>query len=225
MRQLDLSMRTTSRTSAGPVGGSCRTRQDCLPTRSTKPARRGMREVRLTSSRPRTSPSRRPSPTSRPSEFSRSGASEARNCSRSSCSTLLTPACLSNRPRACRDAQPHDGQRLRDHAPLRERPEPAAARGSRGSRQSPPPSGAERHAVGVGRYDSGSYMNSRSSCEHRHAVAIFAAHSTAASRDGSSRTVNPPSNSRVWGYVPAVAEPSPATMTGATSSLMPPPKT
>src|SRR5262245_26561028 len=44
---------------------------------------------------------------------------------------------------------------------------------------------------------SGSYPNSRSSCEQRQAVAIFAAHQTAASRDGSSRTQKPPSNSFV----------------------------
>src|SRR5262249_11974948 len=44
---------------------------------------------------------------------------------------------------------------------------------------------------------SGSYPNSRSSCEQRQALAIFAAHWTAASRDGSSRTQKPPSNSLV----------------------------
>src|SRR5262249_33873867 len=46
---------------------------------------------------------------------------------------------------------------------------------------------------------SGSYPNSRSSCEQRQALAIFAAHWTAASRDGSSRTQKPPSNSLVCG--------------------------
>ena len=46
---------------------------------------------------------------------------------------------------------------------------------------------------------SGSYWNSRSSCEQRQALAIFAAHWTAASRDGSSRTQKPPSNSLVCG--------------------------
>src|SRR5262249_10274693 len=45
----------------------------------------------------------------------------------------------------------------------------------------------------------GSYPNSRSSCEQRQALAIFAAHWTAASRDGSSRTQKPPSNSLVCG--------------------------
>lgn len=44
---------------------------------------------------------------------------------------------------------------------------------------------------------SGSYPNSRSSCEQRQALAIFAAHWMAASRDGSSRTQKPPSNSLV----------------------------
>src|SRR5262245_46235149 len=46
---------------------------------------------------------------------------------------------------------------------------------------------------------SGSYPNSRSSCEQRQALAIFAAHWTAVSRDGSSRTQKPPSNSLVCG--------------------------
>jgi hypothetical protein len=46
---------------------------------------------------------------------------------------------------------------------------------------------------------SGSSANSRSSCEQRQALAIFAAHWTAASRDGSSRTQKPPSNSLVCG--------------------------
>src|SRR5262249_24513046 len=46
---------------------------------------------------------------------------------------------------------------------------------------------------------SGSYPNSRSSCEQRQALAIFPAHWTAASRDGSSRTQKPPSNSLVCG--------------------------
>ena len=46
---------------------------------------------------------------------------------------------------------------------------------------------------------SGSYPNSRSSCEQRQALAIFAAHSMAASRDGSSKTQNPPLNSLVCG--------------------------
>ena len=46
---------------------------------------------------------------------------------------------------------------------------------------------------------SGSYPNSRSSCEQRQALAIFAAHWTAASRDGSSSTQKPPSNSFVCG--------------------------
>ena len=46
---------------------------------------------------------------------------------------------------------------------------------------------------------SGSYPNSRSSCEQRQALAIFAAHRMAASRDGSCRTQKPPSNSFVWG--------------------------
>lgn len=46
---------------------------------------------------------------------------------------------------------------------------------------------------------SGSSPNSRSSCEQRHALAIFAAHRMAASRDGSCRIQKPPSNSFVWG--------------------------
>src|SRR5262249_57522016 len=46
---------------------------------------------------------------------------------------------------------------------------------------------------------SGSYPNSRSSCEQRQALAIFTAHWTAASRDGSSRAQKPPSNSLVCG--------------------------
>ena len=46
---------------------------------------------------------------------------------------------------------------------------------------------------------SGSYPNSRSSCEQRQAFAIIAAQWMAASRDGSSRTQKPPSNSLVSG--------------------------
>lgn len=46
---------------------------------------------------------------------------------------------------------------------------------------------------------SGSYWNSRSSCEQRQDLAIFAAHSMAASRDGSSKTQKPPLNSLVCG--------------------------
>lgn len=46
---------------------------------------------------------------------------------------------------------------------------------------------------------SGSCPNSRSSCEQRQAVASLAAHSMAASRDGSSKTQKPPLNSFVCG--------------------------
>jgi len=40
-----------------------------------------------------------------------------------------------------------------------------------------------------GRQLAGSYWNARTSCAHRQATAIFAAHSSAASREGSSSTV------------------------------------
>src|SRR5215471_4767100 len=49
---------------------------------------------------------------------------------------------------------------------------------------------------------SGSYPNSRSSCEQRQALAIFAAHWTAASRVGSSRTPTPQTNSLSLHYAP-----------------------
>jgi hypothetical protein len=46
---------------------------------------------------------------------------------------------------------------------------------------------------------SGSYPNSRSSCEQRQDLAIFTAHAIAALRDGSSKTQKPPLNSLVCG--------------------------
>ena len=51
---------------------------------------------------------------------------------------------------------------------------------------------------------SGSNPNSRTSCAQRQAAAIFAAHSKAASRKGTSTTVNPPVSSFVSGFLPHV---------------------
>ncbi len=57
----------------------------------------------------------------------------------------------------------------------------------------------------------GSGMISRTSCAHRQATAILAAHSSASSREGTSTIENPPMTALVSGYGPAVTVPSVAT--------------
>lgn len=58
----------------------------------------------------------------------------------------------------------------------------------------------------------GSGRSSRTSCAHRHATAILAAHRSASSRDATSTTANPPTTALVSGYGPPVTAPSVPTM-------------
>src|SRR3712207_1364033 len=83
---------------------------------------------------------------------------------------------------------------------------------------------AWRHGPDAGASDqeSGSYMISRTSCAHRQAAAILAAHASASSREGTSMIENPPMTALVSGYGPSVTVPSVATMLARWLSSPPP---